>query len=163
MAMLVSPKGIEICKHYEQGPEGGWAKQPYLCPAKKLTIGYGHVILPNEKFTFPMTESTANFILLEDLNKFAVGVEKILKRKPTQDQFDALVSLAFNVGVGKADGIKGDFADSTLLEYFHKGMIQLAGAEFLKWSHSGGKVLKGLLSRRRTESGLFLNGKVVFY
>jgi lysozyme len=161
--MNVSLNCVTLVKHYEQGPDGGHASKPYLCPAKKWTIGYGHVILPTDKFTYPMDEATAIALLMTDLNKFSVQVTALLKRTPTQDQFDALVSMAFNTGVGKADGIGGDFADSTLLRRFNEGQIQLAAAQFGKWIYGGGKIQPGLVYRRKTEEGLFLTGKVIFY
>lgn len=161
--MNVSQNCVTLVSHYEQGPGGGHASKPYLCPAKKWTIGFGHVILPTDKFTYPMDLATATAVLMADLRKFSIQVLALLKRTPSQDQFDALVSMAFNTGVGKADGIGGDFADSALLRHFNAGSIQLAAAQFGKWVYGGGKVLKGLVSRRRTEEGLFLTGKVIFY
>jgi lysozyme len=160
--MKVSAKAVQVLKHYEQGPGGGWAKVPYICPAGKNTVGWGHVILPGESFTYPMDEATADALAMSDLNKKAVEVERLLKVTPTQDEFDALVLLAYNTGVGKADGIKGDFADSTLLAYYNAGKKQLAAAEFGKWIYGGSKVLNGLILRRKTESTLFLTGQVVF-
>ncbi len=161
--MNVSDKCLTLIKHYEQGPKGGHASSKYLCPAKKITIGWGHVILPGEVFPEPMTLADADALLAKDLNKFATRVMALLTRKPTQDQFDAMVSMCFNTGVGKADGIGGDFADSTMLKHFNLGNIQLAGAEFAKWVYSSGKITAGLVYRRKTEAGLFLTGKVIFY
>lgn len=159
--MQVSTKCVNLVKHFEQGPKGGHAAVAYVCPAGKLTIGYGHVILKGETFAKPLTEKEAHDLLMKDLNKFSVQVERLLKVKVTQDQFDALVSMAFNTGVGKADGIKGDFADSTLLAYVNAGKFQLAAGEFTKWVYSAGKVLAGLVRRRRAEAALFSTG--VFY
>lgn len=161
--MNAGPKALAILKHYEQAPGGGFATQIYLCPAKKPTIGWGHVVLPMEHFNLPMDEATAEKVLEIDCNKYAMQLNKLLTRAPTQDQFDAMLSLAFNVGVGKADGIKGDFADSDLLAYFNKGQLQLAAAEFPKWCHALGIVMAGLVKRRRTEQGVFLGGPVIFY
>jgi lysozyme len=161
--MKVSQNAVDVAKHYEQGPNGGWAKVPYKCPADKDTIGYGHVILPEDDFDYPMCEEKANEVLMADLNRFCGDVSMLLQVEPTQQQFDALVLLAFNTGVGKADGIGGDFADSTLLRYFNNSQFQLAGAEFGKWIYAGGRILRGLVSRRKTEAGLFLNGVVKFY
>jgi lysozyme len=158
---------VKITKHYEQGPKGGHAEKPYLCPAGKWTIGYGHVILPGEDFAIPMSEKTASELLFTDLDKFDEQVKRLLKREPTQQQLDALVSFAFNTGVGKADGIKGDFADSDMLRYFNEGKLQLCAAEFGKWVYATVKgkkvILQGLVYRRKTEAGLLLSGDVVFY
>lgn len=161
--MDVSQKCVDLVKHYEQGPKGGWADRPYYCPAGKLTIGYGHVILDFEHFKVPMDEPTANHVLMLDLNKFAPAVEKLLKVKVSQCQFDALVSMAFNTGVGKADGIQGDFADSTLVKLVNQSKFQLAASEFSKWVFSKGKILAGLVSRRKCEANLFMTGEVILF
>lgn len=161
--MNVSQNCVDISRHYEQGPNGGHAAVKYLCPAKKWTIGYGHVILPDDHFVYPMTEEFANALLMKDLNHFGNQLQPLLKRVPTQDQYDAMLSMCFNTGVGKADGIQGDFADSTLLKLFNAGQLQLAGAEFSKWVYSAGRILAGLVYRRQTEAGLFRTGRVKFY
>jgi lysozyme len=164
--MNVSSKAVAVIKRYEQGPKGGFAPFPYICPTGHNTVGWGHVILPTDHFTYPMDAATADAVLTADLNKVAAQVSALLTVTPTQDQFDALVLLAYNVGVGIHDGIKGDFADSTLLSYFNAGKNQLAAAEFSKWVYgtvNGVKqVLPGLVARRRTEATLFLTGNVVF-
>jgi lysozyme len=149
---------VNLVKHFEQGPNGGYADKVYICHAGKPTIGYGHVVLPGENFNQPMTEQEANDLLMEDLNKFSVQVERLLKVNVSQDQFDALVSLAFNTGVGKASGINGDFADSILMAYVNYGKFQLAAAEFSKWVYNVGKVLPCLVRRRKAETLLFSTG-----
>lgn len=161
--MNVSQNAVNLMKHYEQGPKGGWARVPYQCPADKTTVGYGHVVLPGDNFVYPMTEAAANQLLADDINKFAGDVTALLQVEPTQDQFDAMVCLAFNTGVGKADGVGGDFADSSLVRYFNKSQFQLAAAEFGKWVYSAGKVMNGLVFRRKTEALLFSTGKLQFF
>lgn len=158
----VSDLALEIAKEFEQGPKGGHATHVYICPTGYPTIGWGHVVLKGEKFNEPMTRQEADELLLKDMNKTAAQVYRILRREPTQDQFDALVSMAFNTGVGTKDGIKGDFADSTLLGYYEAGKDQLAAAEFGKWVYGRvrGKmvVLAGLVRRRKAEASLYLTG-----
>jgi lysozyme len=161
--MNVSANAVNLMKHYEQGPQGGWARFPYQCPADKTTIGYGHVVLPGESFSYPMSEATALKVLETDINKFAGDVTALLFVEPTQDQFDSMVCLAFNTGVGKADGIGGDFADSALVRYFNESQFQLAAAEFSKWVYSAGRVLNGLVFRRKTEALLFSTGRLQFF
>jgi lysozyme len=84
----------------------------------------------------------------------------LLKREPTAGQYAALISLAYNVGVGAHDGVKGDLADSTLLEDFNAADIQGAAAQFLAWdkAHVNGKLvtLPGLTKRRQAERIVFL-------
>lgn len=158
----VSSAAVDIAREFEQGPKGEHAANVYICPTGHPTIGYGHVVLKGEKFNEPMTRQEALDLLRKDLKEFAPKVLRLLKREPTQNQFDALVSLAFNVGVGVKDGVKGDFADSTLLQYFEQGKDQLASAEFGKWVYGkvGGKsvVLAGLVRRRKAEASLYLSG-----
>lgn len=158
----VSELALEIAKEFEKGPEGGHARYVYICPTGQPTIGWGHVVLKGEKFNEPMTREEADELLLKDMNKTAAQVYRLLRREPTQDQFDAMVSMAFNTGVGKADGIKGDFADSTLLSYYEQGKDQLAAAEFGKWVYGrvNGKMvaLAGLVRRRKAEASLYLTG-----
>ena len=158
----VSELALEIAKEFEQGPKGGHAEYVYICPTGYPTIGWGHVVLKGERFNEPMTREEADELLLKDMNKTAARVYNILRREPSQDQFDALVSMAFNTGVGIQDGKKGDFADSTLLEYYEEGKDQLAAAEFGKWVYGRVKgkmvALAGLVRRRKAESSLYLTG-----
>lgn len=92
----VSELALEIAKEFEQGPKGGHAEYVYICPTGYPTIGWGHVVLKGEKFNEPMTREEADELLLKDMNKTAARVYNILRREPSQDQFDALVSMAFN-------------------------------------------------------------------
>ena len=142
--MITSQNGIERIKSFES-----FQAKAYTCPAGKLTIGYGHVILPDEDLGHvTVTERGAEDLLKEDLE----GAEQAVNRanlKIDQDQFDALVSFVFNVGVGAFQG-------STLLKRIRVGDMQGAADEFLKWNHGGGKVLAGLTRRREVERQLFL-------
>jgi GH24 family phage-related lysozyme (muramidase) len=83
-----------------------------------------------------------------------------LKLTPTVPQLAALLSLAYNVGVGARDGTKGDLADSTLIEKLNAGDAAGAADEFLRWNKAriGGvlKPLPGLTRRRVSERALFL-------
>ena len=81
---------------------------PYLCPAKKLTIGFGHLILPGEIFTL-ITEQEAEELLRKDVAIFESCINNAVKVPISQNQFDALVSFAFNIGCQK-------FLESTLLK-----------------------------------------------
>lgn len=116
------------------------------------TIGYGHygvdVIAGME-----ITEKQADKIFLEDIAYFEKGVNNILKLHKindiTQNQFNALVSFAFNVGLNSLQ-------NSTLIKKLAKGDIQGASQEFLRWNKCNGKELKGLTRRRQEESKMFL-------
>jgi len=90
-------------------------------------------------------------ILRDDLNRFERGVERYCPVKLTQGQFDALVSFSFNVGLGNTTAI------STLRQKVIRGDMEGAAEEFLKYTLAGGKVLKGLVTRRNDERALFLS------
>ena len=158
--MKVSQKAIQMIKHHE-----GVRQRPYRCPAKLWTIGVGHVLYPRQgalkleerdsvplrdedNRTFSMEE--VDDILRRDLERFERGVERYCPVKLTQGQFDALVSFSFNLGLG---GLQR----STLRQKVLRGDFEGAAEEFLKYTIAGGKVLKGLVSRRNDERALFLS------
>ena len=102
--MKISQEGIDqLIKSYE-----GLSLKPYFCPAGKLTIGYGHVMLKGEKIE-PITLQQAEQLLLNDLSKFNQAVNDLVKVPINQSQFDALVSLCYNIGIEA-------FKQSTLLK-----------------------------------------------
>jgi lysozyme len=94
-----------------------------------------------------MTEQCAKGLLREELTLFAAKVDKLVK-KPTQNQFDALVSFAYNVGTGALSG-------STLLKKHNAGEYLEAQEQFLRWDKAAGKVLAGLIKRRAHEAALY--------
>jgi lysozyme len=157
----------EVVAHFEQGPNGGHAMQPYFCSAGACTIGYGHVIRKGETFSYPMTRATANDLLDSDLDRFDDEVKALLLKLGvktlTQGQYDALVSMAFNLGTGVRDNKKGDFADSDLINFVAQGRMIMAAAQFPLWKFAGGKVLPGLVRRRQCERHLFTTGLVEFF
>lgn len=120
----------------------------YLCPARKWTIAWGHVRLKGDNFEFA-DEAKGEELLLQD----CLIAENCIKKNVTvalnQNQFDALVSLVFNIGI-KA------FRDSTMLFLINRGHFNLAADQFDRWIHGGGRVLKGLVKRRAQEKALFL-------
>ena len=137
-----SQTGIDLIKQYE-----GLRLTAYKCAAGVWTIGYGHT----EGVTGAMiiTEETANELLERDLAKFEAGVAELVRVEINQNQFDALVSFAFNVGLA-------NLAKSTLLKKIN-GLrpVGECQAEFLRWNKAGGKVLAGLTKRRNAEAYLF--------
>ena len=158
--MNVSDRAIKMIKHHE-----GVRQKPYRCPAKLWTIGVGHVLYPEQgkmkiddrdgfslkpedNRTFTMEE--VDGILKSDLQRFERGVATYCPVALTQGQFDALVSFAFNVGLGTLQR-------STLRQKVLRGDMEGAAEEFLKYCMAGGKVLKGLQNRRKDEQALFLS------
>jgi len=121
--------------------------KPYFCPAGKLTIGYGHVILKHEKFT-EINEHQADELLARDC-RIAENAVNNASIKLNQNQFDALVSLVFNIGVH-------NFLTSTIRKKLINQDWHEAANQFDRWVHCKGKVLPGLETRREAEKQLFL-------
>lgn len=126
--------------------------ETYLCPAGVRTIGYGHTgsdVLPGMKIE---TEE-AERLLKSDLVRFENVVNKLVKVPLNQNQFDALISLVFNIG-------EGNFKGSTLLKKLNASEFAGAALEFPKWNKGRVKgelkVLPGLVIRREREKNLFL-------
>lgn len=122
-----------------------------MCPSDKLTIGWGHVILPGEKFT-RITEEKAAALLSNDLKVAERAVSAFVHVHLTDNEFSALVSFTFNAGVG-------NFKSSTLLKKLNDGKKQDVPEQMLRWvygTHKGKKVkLAGLVRRRIAEGELF--------
>ena len=139
--------GLELIKEFE-----GFSANAYLCPAKIPTIGYGNTFWEDgRKVKLGEQISKTNALELLELvaNKdFADKIFPLIKVKVSQNQFDAMVSLAYNIGVG-------NFSKSTLLKKVNSGDFDGASNEFLKWNKSGGKELLGLTRRREREKDLF--------
>lgn len=138
---------------------------PYLCPADVATIGWGHAIrgkngrllrgragLEEARLMYPngITMEEAEDLLKEDVFSTEVAVDDWIRVGVSQGQFDALVSFAFNVGIG-------NFRTSTLLKLLNAGKSNKAAEEFSRWKYSRGRVLAGLVSRRSEERDLFLS------
>ena len=146
--MKTNRAGIELIKKWE-----GLRLKAYKDPIGILTIGYGHTSAagePKVKAGMVITQEQAEEILINDLRVFEAGVQKLLKRNPTENQFAAMVSLAFNIGLG-------NFAKSSVLARFNEGRFTDAGYCFGLWNKAGGKVLQGLINRRADEARLFMS------
>lgn len=141
--MRVSSRGLDIIKACE-----GLYLQPYLCPANVWTIGYGST-RGVTKDTAPITEEEALVRLKIDvLNEAERPLKNLVKVQLNQNQYDALVSLVFNIG-------QGNFRASTLRQKLNRGDFEGAANEFKKWRRGGGKILPGLVKRREVEEKLF--------
>ena len=147
--MKISNLGLELIKEFE-----GFSANAYLCPAKIPTIGYGNTFYSDGrkvKLGEQISKSDALELLEIVANKdFADKIFPSIIVPVTQNQFDAMVSLAYNIGVG-------NFLKSTLLKKVNAGDFIGASEEFLKWNKSGGKPLSGLTRRRKRERELFLS------
>ncbi|MBM3071479.1 lysozyme [Enterobacter sp. RHBSTW-00994] len=139
-------KGVQLICQFE-----GLKLERYRDAVGLWTIGYGHLILKEEmeKLT-KITTGEAKSILRNDLKRTEDGVKRLLTHSATQNQFDALISFAFNLGVG-------NLKKSTLLKKFNSGDMEGAALQFKSWNKAGGKVLAGLTRRREAEMKLFLS------
>ena len=145
----------------------GYSAKPYLCPAGKATIGWGSTRYPNgRRVTMQdsdIEQSWAEACLTSAMVRVRQDLQKAMKRVPSTNQAAALLSLAYNVGVGAQDGVKGDLADSTLLQKFEAGDDQGAADQFPLWNKArvSGVLqpLAGLTKRRKAERELFLKGE----
>lgn len=140
--MKINKAGLDIVKKWE-----GLRLKAYLCPADVLTIGYGSTG-PHVKSGMIITAEEAEALLVKDLSRFEQGVAKLVPANCTENQFSALVSFSFNVGLAA-------LTKSTLLRKFKAGDMAGAQAEFAKWNKAGGKILSGLVKRRADEAKLF--------
>ena len=148
--MKIDKRGLDLIKEFE-----GLKLSPYLCSAKVPTIGYGNTFYENGtkvKMTDPpITRQRADALLILIADRFSTQVKDLVKKPITQNQFNALVSFAFNVGVTA-------LGRSTLLRLVNNnpndGNI---AKEFLKWNRAGGRVVQGLTNRRIKESALYFS------
>jgi hypothetical protein len=96
-----------------------------------------------------ITQAQADALFLQDIKRYVDGVNAAVKVPLNQNQFDALVSFAYNLG-------NGALQKSDLLAYVNKKDFAHAALEFPKWCHAGTEVLAGLVKRRQAEKDLFL-------
>ena len=141
--MKISSAGLAALKARE-----GCKLVAYLDSAKIPTIGYGSTA--GVRMGMKITQAQADALLSRDLTIFEKAVTAAVKVPLSQNEFDALVSLAFNIGAGA-------FQKSTLLKELNKGNRKAAADQFLRWNRAGGKVLKGLTNRRKAEREQFLS------
>lgn len=152
--VTISKRGLDLIKYFE-----GFRPKPYRCPAGVPTIGYGSTYYSDgRKVTLQdgaITEKQAEELLLETVKIYERCVDSYCTDSLEQNQFDALVSFAYNVGCM-------NLKISTLLKKVNIDKNDpLIKTEFLKWKKSNGKVLYGLLVRRQAEASLYFDHKNV--
>lgn len=147
--MNISEQGLSLIKEFE-----GFSPTPYPDVVKVNTIGYGTTVYPNGNKVLlsdpKCNEAQAEVWLQNDLKRFVDDLNRMVKGRVAQQQFDALCSLIYNIGATH-------FQNSTLLRKLNAGDIQGAADEFPKWNKAGGKVVQGLVNRRAKERKLFLS------
>lgn len=144
----VSKDCVELVKSFE-----GFFSNPYLCPAKVSTIGYGTILYPNgKKVTLqdnPCTVGQATDWMQFELNQKAKEVDAMTTDAVTQHQFDALVSFAYNCG---SNALK----NSTLLKRVNANANDATIRDaFMMWVKADGAILQGLVRRRKAEADLY--------
>lgn len=144
----ISQKGVDLIKQFE-----GLSLKPYKCPAGIATIGFGNTYYPNGtkvKLTDPaITKEKAEELLRFIITPFEKAVDSFCRDDINQNQFDALVSIAYNIGVG-------NLQKSTLIKKVNLNPSDpTIKAEFAKWNKAAGKILLGLTKRRAAESNLY--------
>lgn len=138
-----SQDGISTIQFFE-----GFSPFVYKDSAGLDTIGYGHLLLPHERIDEPLLGHAAVALLRSDLTRTEKGLNQALTRRLRTNQFDALSSFAFNVGVGAC-------TRSTLFRYVNAGRHGEVPAQFARWVYAGGKPIAGLKARRAREAKLY--------
>lgn len=146
--MKLDKSGYDLIKSFE-----GLSLKPYKCSAGIATIGYGNTYYENNvkvQMSDPViTKQRAEDLLKLNADRFAVKVSNIVHKPITQNQFNSLVSFAYNLG-------SGALASSTLLKLVNINPNDaMIAKEFLRWNKAGGKPIQGLTNRRIKESALY--------
>lgn len=158
--MQMSEHGLELLKQWE-----GFELKVYKDSAGLPTIGVGHLITKSEQasgniliagvpvpYAGGLTDQQALDLLSQDVQPAEQAVNNGVKVALAQNQFDALVSFTFNVGVGSFNG-------STLLKVLNQGNYTQVPDQLRRWNKAGGKVVQGLVNRRENEVKLW-NGQI---
>ena len=161
--MKASKALFDMLKHHE-----GVRQKPYQCPANLWTIGVGSLLYPEQARIPPTAEGMAkrkawplnpqdnrtwsmqevDALLAKDVVRFERGLDKFLPIPLKQNEYDAILSFCFNLGLGT-------FQRSTIRQALLRGDKKTAIESLLKYNKAGGKVLKGLDTRRKDEAALF--------
>lgn len=143
MHRFTSKEGLEFIKSFES-----FSPTTYICPAGRPTIGYGHALLQGEHYQ-GISMDMADDLLRTDLLLVERSVIRSINAPLKQNQFDALVSLTYNIG-------GGSLQRSTLRQKVNYGAsLSEVTNEFMKWVYAGGRRLGGLVRRRISESRMF--------
>lgn len=145
--MIIPDQAVDIVKRFE-----GFRPKAYLCPAGVWTVGYGTTSAAGVAEVHAQTtvsEPEAELWLILTLSKFAKKIRPLIRCLMTSNEWAAMLSLAYNIGVNA-------FRRSSVLRHFNAGEKTRAADAFLLWKKAKGKVLKGLVVRREAERDLFL-------
>jgi len=137
----ISPQGIKLIQRWE-----GCKTRAYQCSANVWTIGWGHT--KGVKRGDTITVAEADKLLLKDLVEYDQAVNKLVTVPLSENQYDALVSFTYNVGISA-------FKGSTLLRVLNQEKYSEAANQFMRWVKAGNKTIQGLVNRRQAEKELF--------
>jgi lysozyme len=145
--MKVNAEGYALLKRFE-----GCVLKAYKCPAGVWTIGFGNTfyedgtkVKEGDVITQKRADELAKFIV----EQFATSIREMIKQPLNENQFSACVSLAYNIGTG-------GFKKSSVLRKLNANPLDASIADsFRLWNKGGGKVLRGLVSRREAEIQLY--------
>jgi len=142
--MQTSEQGLTLIKKFEN-----FSAKSYICPAGKPTIGYGHVIVTGEEFSIGEIDlNMAEVLLKQDVMQREQAINCLIQVTLLQNQFDAIISFVYNVGVQAFD-------KSTLLSLINQNDILAAAEQFGRWIYVNGVVSSGFISRRAAEKVVF--------
>ena len=148
----INEAGLGIIKPLE-----GWSASVYKCPAGRFTVGWGSTWdnrgRPITADQADINEKYGTTLLRRELRHVESAIRRLIKTELTDNMFSALGSFAYNVGTG-------NLQRSTLRMKLNRGQYEGAADEFPKWRRAGGRILSGLVRRRKAEMGLFLNGYI---
>lgn len=138
---------IDLIKQFE-----GFRPEAYKDSVGVWTIGYGTTIINNQpvKQGMTITQEQALQLVQQEVNKLWSQIESILKVKINDNQMNALIDFAYNLGFGS-------LKNSTLMRLVNESKFDEAANQFPRWVYAGGKVLPGLVRRREAERQLFLS------
>jgi lysozyme len=158
--MQMSQHGLDLLTQWE-----GCELKVYNDAAGLPTIGVGHLLTKSElmsgkitiggvavKYSDGITSQQAEQLLAQDLGPTEAAVNNGVKVALSQNQFDALTSFTFNVGVAA-------FTNSTLLRVLNQGQYAQVPDQLMRWTRAGGRVVQGLVNRRQNEIKLW-NGQI---
>jgi lysozyme len=158
--MQMSQHGLDLLTQWE-----GCELKVYNDSAGLPTIGVGHLLTKSElmsgkisiggvpvQYSNGLTQQQAETLLAQDLDPTEAAVNGGVKVTLSQNQFDALTSFTFNVGVGA-------FTGSTLLKLLNQKQYAQVPEQLMRWTRAGGRVVQGLVNRRQNEIKLW-NGQI---
>lgn len=156
--MKLNKEGYDLITKFE-----GFSAKPYLCSAKVPTIGFGSTFYEDgskvSMLDKPITKERATSMFKTIADRFAKDVDTLVTSDVNQNQFNALVSFAYNVGLDiDKDTVVEGLGDSTLLKKVNKNPNDPSiRNEFIKWNKAGGKILAGLTRRRNEEASIYFS------